>query len=923
MTTYARTDTTGLLWTNTAAWSPSTGYPSSAADAAQFTSALTAARGVTAVTSTIGQIEIVAPTGTQVITASASQIITINPTASYGGVGIKFTGSTGGTLTSSAALALGADQTWSFGTSGKVLTVSSTSNVLQGAYSLTLDGVGQFASSQANTFGGSGKTFKLQNGMASVPGAAGALGSALNTIDVGTDSYLDAGTIVLNQTVYRATGVGTYSVSASPYKRYTAILLGAFASKSLEFYGTQSSVSLNNATASGTFTGTVTGGANTIEINVTGVTTGLTNTANSFVAAGSGGSPGIIIGSRNISTLASLNVGYNVGATDAGAGTTSTNETAPFGDPSNAVRVLPSGLIYSLPTTGTTRTVRRNITFDGDPANTAIRNASTSATTYLAFAGDLTFSDVGGDVEVTTGTTAAQSSAWVSFRGTISGSGGLRLTNLANAGTSVEFNSTVPNAFASWTGSIIGTSGTYFPVVSYVAGYDSMSGVAFSGPGGIYINNGKNGDITLSHSSYSVVVTNALNDFFFTASFPNTTINLGPGGVTLDLSDVLCLTANTTLVFPGPISGRMVFGTSPASSTATYVLSGSNTPGGKTCAWNGGNLYLNNDAAFGSSTETVTFASTGTLDNTSGSSKTLSNTGTKALNANLRWAGSSDLSLGSGNTTWNGARTFTFAGGSATGTLTVPANTATTTASSTWNVGGGTSGAKQRLALNGGNVSTATAGSVTAGYFRINNNLGLGAVGTTATWTVSSGAALELTGSITPTSNKTAAILGTGPQIDGALRSVSGSNTWSGPLSISSAAVTTRFQVDAGTFTLSGAQIAPAVSGTPLAFTALGASAVLQQQRQLGANVGAVSTNNGGAGTVIFSTANLHSGALTCEAGGTTKVTNVNATGSGAGNDVFVAASATLESTVQSIFSAKLSLGTNGSGARAVLKFAA
>jgi hypothetical protein len=394
-------------------------------------------------------------------------------------------------------------------------------------------------------------------------------------------------------------------------------------------------------------------------------------------------------------------------------------------------------------------------------------------------------------------------------------------------------------------------------------------------------------------------------------------MSLGSGNVATGTGPDFTVSANT-LTIPGTITG---LGDFLKAAIGGLTLDGA-TSGYTSYSHTGGTLTLNNSNALGTSTAplTITAAVANTLDSTTGA--TLLNTGVTNLQGNFTWGGSADLTLGSGAVTLNAARTITFVAGK-TGMLKAP-GAITTISNLALTIGGSpVGGSRSRFWLVGANALTSATHSVTAGYFRISNSLGLGAVGTTATWTVSSGAALELADGITPTSNKTAAILGTGPNIDGALRSVNGSNTFAGPISISSAAVTTRFQVDAGTFTLSGAQIAPAVSNTPLAFTALGASAVLNQQRQLGANVGNVSTNNGGTGTVVLSTSNLHTGALTCETGGTTRVTQANATGSGAGNDVFVDAGATLESTVQSIFSATLSLGTNGSGARAILKFAA
>jgi autotransporter-associated beta strand protein len=363
------------------------------------------------------------------------------------------------------------------------------------------------------------------------------------------------------------------------------------------------------------------------------------------------------------------------------------------------------------------------------------------------------------------------------------------------------------------------------------------------------------------------------------------------------------------------------------------VVSGTNTRLGSTASvgWTGAsNLSLNSAGAFGSGSaaiDAIVIQSTAVLDNSSVSSVTLSNGGVKQLDASFSWAGTNDLNLGTGTTTWSAARTFTFIG-AGTGTLTIPTAT-TTLATSTWNIGV-TAGAKQTLSLNGTNLSLSSGAAgqllrVTAGYFRVNNAGGLGNA-TTTMWTVSSGAALEVNGGISPTGARSVTITGHGPNIDGALRSVSGSNVWNGAIvpPVQSLASPTRIQVDAGTFTLSTSgspsytTIAPTVSGTPLQFTALGAAAVLNQPRQLTNTVSDVTINNGGVGTVVLSVANNHTGGTTVE-GGTCKVTQINATSTGA---VQVNASATLESTVQSEFTT-LRLGTTGSGARAILKFAA
>ena len=131
MANYARNNTSGLVWTNTAAWTPNTGAPITAADAARFTSVITLASSTTAANATVGQIEVVAPSAAVTIAASAGQTITLSPAASFSSIGIKYTGTTGSNLTIASLLALASSQTWQV-TSGRTLTIS---GVVSGATS--------------------------------------------------------------------------------------------------------------------------------------------------------------------------------------------------------------------------------------------------------------------------------------------------------------------------------------------------------------------------------------------------------------------------------------------------------------------------------------------------------------------------------------------------------------------------------------------------------------------------------------------------------------------------------------------------------------------------------------------------------------------------------------------------------------------
>ena len=184
-----------------------------------------------------------------------------------------------------------------------------------------------------------------------------------------------------------------------------------------------------------------------------------------------------------------------------------------------------------------------------------------------------------------------------------------------------------------------------------------------------------------------------------------------------------------------------------------------------------------------------------------------------------------------GNTTWtqpdsdswtsatyNSGNTAVFAG-SGTGTVTIVAGGVTpgqvhVTAGS-YTFSGGGIGGSGGIAKSGAGTLTLTAAntysgstSVTAGVLNIQNATALG--GTAAGTTVSSGAALQLQGGIT-VSGESLSIAGTGVTSDGALRNISGTNEWSGPVSVTllsavsgSIGALTHIRSEAGNLIISG-----------------------------------------------------------------------------------------------------------------------
>ena len=924
MAIYTRTSTTGLSWTNTAAWSPSTGAPITTADVARFD---VGSASISAATATVGQIDVVNPSSAINIASSSGQVITLDPSASFSGIGVKFATNSNYAFSIRSTLVLGSDQTWDFGTSGKQIVVGETGFVMSGAVNLTLTGAGRFASTVNNTFGGAGKFVYLKNGMVCVPSAAGTLGSASNTIDVGPDAYLDLFSFGVNQTNFRVTGVGTFGFPNAPLSYYGAVAIGSgvfTSAKTLTFYGSDAAITLQSAVIPGRLTGTMdAGGYIEISANFNPNST-LISATNDFSAPG-----GLRVASK-AQNNSNLNRGYGVGASDTAASTDGSNETIVFGAVTNTIRVMPTGKLYTAPVAGNTRKIRRNISFDGDPANTAINNGGASSTVF-EFAGALTFSNIGGAVEIVN---AAASTT--KFSGSITGTGGLRAKTIGT----VLFDSAVTDAFTNWTGSIANTAANVV-TLSYGNGYDKLTNAVTSN-GSIVLNNATASDITLNHSGYSLTA----GDLGFSSTGGGLRTTVGTSATTITghpALDVYATTANLVVNLPCNITGQLSFGFASVGgvASATYVVSGTNTRTGTAASigWGGGNLRLNSNGALGNGSaaaDAIVFTSApGTLDNTSGGAVTLTNGGVKQFDANFSWVGTNNLSLGAGNVTWNAARTFTFTSGGGSGTLTLPGNATTPTAASTWNIGGQLSGGPylQRLSLGGSNASTSTTGSVTAGYFRVANNDGLGAAATTTMWYVglttanvaTVGAAIELTGNTTIPSAKNGSFRGTGPNGDGALRSVSGTNSWQGAILVPLVAGA-RFQVDAETFTLSTTgslaytNINPTVSATPLEFAAL-SGATMNQDRTLTNTVGVVTVNSGvgATGTVSFRAANANTGLMDVKAG-TARFTVATAPGNGG---IKIPANVTAQvatSNYKATFAGTSTFGTNGSLVKATLK---
>jgi autotransporter-associated beta strand protein len=878
MAVFTKNVTTGS-WTNTALWSP-TGYPgqNGAADQALWSST---GSGCSVANATLGQIRASSLTVSPIITNVAGQVLTLSPAGSYSGVGIfiTHTTSTSFNLSINGAIKLNESQSFSVAAGntlnvGGVVSSTNTNDVLTKVESgtLTLSG--------ANTWGGSGGGFVASAGLTTASNA-GSFGNAANTVTVNSGASVFVSSVTPAQAGIAITGTGGFLYYGALY-----VNSAWTTAKTVTLSGSNVMMSLGNANGyAAKLTGTITGDL-ILNCPVSPTNASLSSTTSDFT-----------VGSGKYIKVRGVNVTTGVVVANAALGLGTSGDAVGLGNSANKIYVEATAGIAKVDNNATGKATR-DYFFLGQ----ATSGANEAGTTYAidVSAGSSCNLDFTGTITATAGYYVksyggSSNFGGLTFSGKLDGSWNLTATIVSVGNTVLTLNTGLD--VSSWTGT--------------TTVRDIVYGVSPSGPLILDTNatatiDSLDSALVVSHSGYSRVSGSA-------QTFVGTNNLTLTGGAWASAPGTWTVSANTlTLGFN--FSGTT--GTLTKPGAGTLVLSGNNTSV-TAVSWSAGSLTLNSNNSAGSTGSTFTAASTGTLDSTTGA--TLGQTGANALNANFTWGGSSDLTFGAGNTTLGAARTISFLNGK-TAKLTFPGNWTTTTAGSTLSVGGSpVGGSRSRLSLAGTIASLATTGQVTAGYLRAGNATSLGSesVVGSVTWTVSSGAAIELINGITVSAKKNFNGVGTGPNLDGALRSVSGVNKWQGQISITTA-TGARIQVDAGTFTLdptgspayTGIDAPAGTNTTPITFTAL-SGAVLNQDRILAAGFSTVTIGNG-SGTVVLSKANLHSGAMTCSAG-TTKLTNIAAVGAGAGNSVTVTAGATMESAVKAVFPAALTLGSSGS----------
>ncbi len=366
---------------------------------------------------------------------------------------------------------------------------------------------------------------------------------------------------------------------------------------------------------------------------------------------------------------------------------------------------------------------------------------------------------------------------------TQSGSGTLTLTNANNTYTGVT---TITNGVLS-----VGTIGN--------GGAASNLGAASAGASNLVLGGGTlrytgataatDRAFTLTNSTTSLIDVTA-NNLTISGSSAATSGNLTKVGIgTLTLSGSNSYTGSTTIsagtltiggsgslgsgAYAGAISnsGELVFNTS-ANQTLSGLISGiignlTQSGSGTLTLTNANNTYT------GVTTITNGVLSVGTIGN-----------GGAASNLGAASAGASNLVLGGGTLRYTGAtaatdRAFTLTN-STTSLVDVTANNLTISGSSAATSGNLTKAGAGTLTLSGSNNYTGST-TINGGAIRASSNTALGTV--SGGVTVASGAALELDNNVTIGAEQLT-LSGTGIGGGGALRSVSGNNTYQGAITL-------------------------------------------------------------------------------------------------------------------------------------------
>jgi autotransporter-associated beta strand protein len=518
----------------------------------------------------------------------------------------------------------GLNGTWSLGTYAPQtgysfsLTSNTTSLWLTAAAS----------SSLAYWTGGNGSSWVDTNFSTSINGTASIPGSSLTD----QSDVIFAGTNAGNLTT---TLGANYSINTLAITTSEVSING---SNTLNV--TSSSSSAINVSATGN---------TTINANLAGAGAGLSKTGNGTLILGGSNSyaSGTTISSGTVVVGSSTALGNSSGEVklNPGAGNTATLRSGASG------LTLANNIVLS---SGTTvfDTNSNNTTLSGVLSSTGALSKTGAGTLTLTANNTHT-----GGITISAGGIA------------LSGSGALadsETMNLAASGTSFDISAIT--ASGETIASIAGASGSSIALgnKTLTVGGDNTSTTfsgSMGGAGGALVKTGS-GTLTLTGG----------NTYTGTTTITAGGLQIGNGGTTGSLSTSSTITNNGVLTFNR--SNNLAQGTDftstaiggsgslAQSGTGNLTLSSANTYSGGTTL-NSGTLVLNNSTAIGTGALTI---NGGTLNNTSGTSITLTSNNTQNWNANFAFAGTNDLNLGTGTVALgnSASRTITLTSGNLT-----------------------------------------------------------------------------------------------------------------------------------------------------------------------------------------------------------------------------------------------------------------
>jgi autotransporter-associated beta strand protein len=487
------------------------------------------------------------------------------------------------------------------------------------------------------------------------------------------------------------------------------------------------------------------------------------------------------------------------------------------------------------------------VVFSGN--NTYTGTTTVTNGTTLLIANNSALGDTGSATTVVSGGTLALSNAITVAEGlTITGTG----VGGAGALQNVSGNNTVSGAITLGSGGATianPTASTTFTISGGITGagqpltIDVVSGATnIINTTGINTTNGG----SLIKTNSGVLIISAAGNYTGGTTLGGGTVRVGDNSALG--TGVVTLTTNTTLASSTNVARTLA--NNFAISGGTLTLGSSTQTGAMT---------LSGTLSLGSATRTITVASVsspatiaGVISGDATVGMTKNGNGTLTLTAANTYDGTTTISAGT-LSIGSGGGTGSVAGAIANNSALIVNRTGDLTlggiisGSGTFDkLGAGT------LLLSGNNTFT-SALAISNGAVRISNANGLGA--TNGATVVSSGAALELTGGIT-TAQEGLTLNGAGISSGGALRNISGNNTYAGGITLGSASV---IASDAGLLTISGG-----INGANFALTNTGSGNV--------AVSGAITNSSGrlvkeGLGTLTLTGANTYSGGTLVSAG--------------------------------------------------------